>query len=181
MFLFQREVYLLRGQRGGAKCSGGEYTFVLAEDIPHLCLFSLTIISSRYSRFSPQKHYKPREHHDLSTLKHIYSTGSPLAPPLFDYVYEHIHPNVLLGSITGKFVLSISFRARDPRSLSRQDKILSTIPLSRIRTLSIVLAWPNFYSLPLHCTRQQCLLLPPPAFLGFSLPVRYSRSRSSTS
>ncbi|TEB30279.1 acetoacetyl-CoA synthetase [Coprinellus micaceus] len=47
------------------------------------------------------KHYKPREHHDLSTLKHIYSTGSPLAPPLFDYVYEHIHPSVLLGSITG--------------------------------------------------------------------------------
>ncbi|KAF9568890.1 acetoacetyl-CoA synthetase [Agrocybe pediades] len=47
------------------------------------------------------KQYRPREHHDLSTLRHIYSTGSPLAPPLFDYVYQHIHPNVLLGSITG--------------------------------------------------------------------------------
>ncbi|PPQ94013.1 hypothetical protein CVT25_009861 [Psilocybe cyanescens] len=47
------------------------------------------------------KGYRPREHHDLGTLRHIYSTGSPLAPPLFDYVYEHIHPNVLLGSITG--------------------------------------------------------------------------------
>ncbi|KAF8897544.1 acetoacyl-CoA synthetase [Infundibulicybe gibba] len=47
------------------------------------------------------KKYRPREHHSLQTLKHIYSTGSPLAPPLFDYVYEHIHPNVLLGSITG--------------------------------------------------------------------------------
>ncbi|KAI6105574.1 acetoacyl-CoA synthetase [Pisolithus sp. B1] len=45
--------------------------------------------------------YKPREHHDLSTLRHIYSTGSPLAPPLFDYVYKDIRPNVLLASITG--------------------------------------------------------------------------------
>ena len=48
-----------------------------------------------------QKNYRPREHHDLSTLKQIYSTGSPLAPASYDYVYEHIHPNVLLGSITG--------------------------------------------------------------------------------
>ncbi|KAF9462660.1 acetoacyl-CoA synthetase [Collybia nuda] len=47
------------------------------------------------------KGYRPRDNHKLSTLRHLYSTGSPLAPPLFDYVYEHIHPNVLLGSITG--------------------------------------------------------------------------------
>ncbi|KAI0081811.1 acetoacetate-CoA ligase [Panus rudis PR-1116 ss-1] len=47
------------------------------------------------------KGYKPRENHQLNTLRHIYSTGSPLAPALFDYVYEHIKPDVLLGSITG--------------------------------------------------------------------------------
>ncbi|KAG6854774.1 hypothetical protein C0991_001201 [Blastosporella zonata] len=47
------------------------------------------------------KGYRPREHHDLSTLRHIYSTGSPLAAPLFDYVYQHIRNDVLLGSITG--------------------------------------------------------------------------------
>ncbi|KAI0832453.1 acetoacyl-CoA synthetase [Trametes gibbosa] len=47
------------------------------------------------------KVYKPAEHHKLSTLRHIYSTGSPLAPHLFDFVYEHISRNVLLGSITG--------------------------------------------------------------------------------
>ncbi|KAF9485344.1 acetoacetyl-CoA synthetase [Pholiota conissans] len=47
------------------------------------------------------KSYRPREHHKLTTLRHIYSTGSPLAPSLFDYVYQHIHPGVLLGSITG--------------------------------------------------------------------------------
>ncbi|KAG8692015.1 hypothetical protein FRC11_012361 [Ceratobasidium sp. 423] len=47
------------------------------------------------------KGYKPREHHDLSSIRHIYSTGSPLAPQQFDYVYENISKNVLLGSITG--------------------------------------------------------------------------------
>jgi len=47
------------------------------------------------------KVYKPREHHNLTSLRHIYSTGSPLAPALYDYVYNHIHPNVLLASITG--------------------------------------------------------------------------------
>lgn len=47
------------------------------------------------------KDYKPREHHNLTSLRHIYSTGSPLAPTLFDYVYRDIHPNVLLASITG--------------------------------------------------------------------------------
>ena len=52
--------------------------------------------------YASQKVYKPAEHHNLSTLRHIYSTGSPLAPHLFDFVYEHISPNVLLGSITGK-------------------------------------------------------------------------------
>ncbi|EIW76117.1 acetoacetyl-CoA synthetase [Coniophora puteana RWD-64-598 SS2] len=47
------------------------------------------------------KVYKPCEHHRLSTLRHIYSTGSPLAPGLFDYVYSSISNNVLLASITG--------------------------------------------------------------------------------
>ncbi|KAJ7591022.1 acetoacetyl-CoA synthetase [Mycena floridula] len=47
------------------------------------------------------KTYKPCEMHSLKTLRHIYSTGSPLAPVLFDWVYEHISSQVLLASITG--------------------------------------------------------------------------------
>ncbi|EIN10628.1 acetoacetate-CoA ligase [Punctularia strigosozonata HHB-11173 SS5] len=47
------------------------------------------------------KGYRPAEHHRLSTLKHIYSTGSPLAPLSYDYVYSHIKKDVLLASITG--------------------------------------------------------------------------------
>jgi len=47
------------------------------------------------------KVYKPREKHSLSTLRHVYSTGSPLSAASFDFVYEHIHPGVMLSSITG--------------------------------------------------------------------------------
>lgn len=55
-----------------------------------------------------QREYKPREHHDLSALKQIYSTGSPLAAHLFDYVYRDISPDVLLGSITGSCSNSVA-------------------------------------------------------------------------
>jgi len=42
----------------------------------------------------------------LKSLKSIFSTGSPLAPSTFHYVYENLsppspHPGILLGSITG--------------------------------------------------------------------------------
>jgi len=47
------------------------------------------------------KKYRPISSHSLKTLRHIYSTGSPLAPPLFDYVYQDIKADVLLASITG--------------------------------------------------------------------------------
>jgi acetoacetyl-CoA synthetase len=44
---------------------------------------------------------KPRETHDLSALRFIFSTGSPLAAEGFDYVYEHIKKDVCLASISG--------------------------------------------------------------------------------
>ncbi|CCM02494.1 uncharacterized protein FIBRA_04595 [Fibroporia radiculosa] len=50
---------------------------------------------------SLSKVYKPAEHHTLTSLRHIYSTGSPLASPLFDFVYVHIKADILLASITG--------------------------------------------------------------------------------
>jgi acetoacetyl-CoA synthetase len=44
---------------------------------------------------------KPRESHSLATLKSILSTGSPLAPASFDYVYEDIKQDLCLSSIAG--------------------------------------------------------------------------------
>ncbi len=44
---------------------------------------------------------RPRETHRLSALRAIFSTGSPLAPEGFDYVYRDIKADVLLASISG--------------------------------------------------------------------------------
>lgn len=44
---------------------------------------------------------KPRETHDLKALRCIFSTGSPLSPDGFDYVYRDIKPDVQLASISG--------------------------------------------------------------------------------
>uniref|UniRef100_UPI00398F2E68 acetoacetyl-CoA synthetase n=1 Tax=Pristiophorus japonicus TaxID=55135 RepID=UPI00398F2E68 len=48
-----------------------------------------------------EKDLKPGETHSLQTLHTILSTGSPLKPLTYDYVYKHIKSNILLGSITG--------------------------------------------------------------------------------
>jgi acetoacetyl-CoA synthetase len=44
---------------------------------------------------------KPKETHDLSALRAILSTGSPLLPEGFDYVYANIKSDVCLSSISG--------------------------------------------------------------------------------
>jgi acetoacetyl-CoA synthetase len=43
----------------------------------------------------------PRRTHRLTTVRTIASTGSPLAPESFDFVYEHIKADVHLESISG--------------------------------------------------------------------------------
>lgn len=44
---------------------------------------------------------KPKEEYDLSHLRCILSTGSPLLPKNYDYVYEQIKNNIQLSSISG--------------------------------------------------------------------------------
>jgi acetoacetyl-CoA synthetase len=43
----------------------------------------------------------PRDTHDLGSLRMIISTGSPLSPESFDYVYSDIKEEVCLSSISG--------------------------------------------------------------------------------
>jgi acetoacetyl-CoA synthetase len=43
----------------------------------------------------------PRKEYDLSTLRAVLSTGSPLAPEGFDYVYESVKNELCLSSISG--------------------------------------------------------------------------------
>jgi len=44
---------------------------------------------------------KPRETHRLQAVRAILSTGSPLLPESFDYVYRDVKPDVQLSSISG--------------------------------------------------------------------------------
>lgn len=44
---------------------------------------------------------RPRESHTLKKLRVILSTGSPLVPEGFDYVYQHIKQDVNLASMSG--------------------------------------------------------------------------------
>jgi acetoacetyl-CoA synthetase len=44
---------------------------------------------------------KPADSHSLDSIRTILSTGSPLVPESFDYVYEHIKNDVCLSSIIG--------------------------------------------------------------------------------
>ncbi|KAE8442461.1 hypothetical protein EG329_003304 [Mollisiaceae sp. DMI_Dod_QoI] len=60
--------------------------------------------SAKYLSILEQKALRPMEapyNVDLSSLKAIYSTGSPLAPSTFHYVYTAFPQNINLGSITG--------------------------------------------------------------------------------
>lgn len=55
-----------------------------------------------YFLFSPTV-----ETHNLQSLHTILSTGSPLKPQSYDYVFRCIKNNVLLGSISGDLLMSI--------------------------------------------------------------------------
>ncbi|KND03687.1 acetoacetate-CoA ligase [Spizellomyces punctatus DAOM BR117] len=57
--------------------------------------------SAKYIQSLQEAKVTPIKSHNLSTLRTIYSTGSPLKPESFDYVYTQIKEDVLLGSITG--------------------------------------------------------------------------------
>lgn len=43
----------------------------------------------------------PREKYKLPRLNEIYSTGSPLTPESYEFVYAHVKHDVCLASITG--------------------------------------------------------------------------------
>lgn len=57
--------------------------------------------SAKYIAAAEKAGIKPRETHDLSSLQAILSTGSPLAPDSFEYVYRDIKQDVHLASISG--------------------------------------------------------------------------------
>jgi acetoacetyl-CoA synthetase len=71
------------------------WDFADAESMTHLGTSAKYIDALKKSGLEPKKDYK------LSALRALLSTGSPLAPEGFDYVYESVKHDVCLSSISG--------------------------------------------------------------------------------
>ncbi len=57
--------------------------------------------SAKYLSLVEKQGVRPRQSHDLSALRSILSTGSPLAPESYDFVYRQIKDDLCLSSISG--------------------------------------------------------------------------------
>ena len=71
------------------------FDFAEAEDMTHFGT------SAKFIDAIAKAGLKPKETHRLDKLRAILSTGSPLLPEGFDYVYEHVKSDVCLSSISG--------------------------------------------------------------------------------
>jgi acetoacetyl-CoA synthetase len=70
--------------------------------------------SAKWLALAEKEGLQPRQSHDLSALRCILSTGSPLAAHSFDYVYEHVKVDVQLSSISGGTDLISCFALGNP-------------------------------------------------------------------
>jgi acetoacetyl-CoA synthetase len=57
--------------------------------------------SAKYLAALEKSGVRPRASHELTGLRTILTTGSPLAPEQFDYVYRAVKPDLQLSSISG--------------------------------------------------------------------------------
>ncbi len=57
--------------------------------------------SAKYIDAAAKLGLEPARTHDLGAMKAILSTGSPLVPESFDYVYAHVKHDVQLASVSG--------------------------------------------------------------------------------
>lgn len=82
---------------GNPLVQGGRvlWTFAEQERITHFGT------SAKYLETLAKLPLAPREHFDLSALRTLMSTGSPLAPAGFDFVYGSIKADLHLASISG--------------------------------------------------------------------------------
>jgi acetoacetyl-CoA synthetase len=70
--------------------------------------------SAKYLSALEKSGYRPRDRHTLPALRSILSTGSPLAPSSFDFVYRHVKQDVQLASIAGGTDLISCFALGNP-------------------------------------------------------------------
>ncbi|MBS3786358.1 MAG: AMP-binding protein, partial [Gammaproteobacteria bacterium] len=79
--------------------------------------------SARFLASCRQQGLKPAETHDLSNLRTVFSTGSPLLPSEYDWFYTDGAPNALLGSIIGGTDICGCFLGSNPLLPIRRGEI----------------------------------------------------------
>lgn len=79
--------------------------------------------SAKYLSALEKAGVRPKDEFDLSALRTILSTGSPLAPASFDYVYAGIADDVQLSSITGGTDIISCFAGGNPMLPVRRGEI----------------------------------------------------------
>ena len=89
---------------------GPEVLWQLAEEL------GITIFgtSAKYISSLADAGYKPKDDCDLSKLRMVCSTGSPLAASSFEYAYRDIKPDMQLASISGGTDLNGCFALGNP-------------------------------------------------------------------
>jgi len=82
---------------GSPFASGGKvlFDFAAAERLTHFGT------SAKFLDAAAKIDLRPRESHDLGAMRVMLSTGSPLAPEGFDYVYAQVKDDLCLSSISG--------------------------------------------------------------------------------
>ncbi|WP_114377606.1 acetoacetate--CoA ligase [Elioraea thermophila] len=79
--------------------------------------------SAKYIDSLAKAGLEPRATHDLSALHTMFSTGSPLAPESFDYVYRAIKSDLALFSISGGTDIVGCFALGDPTGPVRRGEL----------------------------------------------------------
>jgi acetoacetyl-CoA synthetase len=70
--------------------------------------------SAKYLSALEKSGYKPKEHVELQNLTSLLSTGSPLAPSSYDFVYKNVKTDLQLSSIAGGTELISCFAVGNP-------------------------------------------------------------------
>jgi acetoacetyl-CoA synthetase len=94
----------------GAPLSPPAMLWDMAEQ-EHLTVFGT---SAKYLALAEKEGVRPGRSHDLAPLRAVLSTGSPLAPASYDYVYREIKADVHLASVSGGTDIISMFALGDP-------------------------------------------------------------------
>jgi len=70
--------------------------------------------SASYINYLRSQGFRPKEHYDLSSLREVSQTGSPLSAEGFEYVYEAIKSDLHFNSIAGGTDINGCFTAGSP-------------------------------------------------------------------